>query len=73
MSEQPSIVLAHGAWADGSSWSGVIRLLQEAGYNVAAPQFPLTALATTWQGFGRCWRRRRARPLLPDIPMAVRS
>src|SRR5215207_5653026 len=45
MSEQPNIVLVHGAWADGSSWSGVIRLLQKAGYNVAAPQFPLTALA----------------------------
>jgi pimeloyl-ACP methyl ester carboxylesterase len=45
MSEQPNIVLVHGAWADGSSWSGVIRLLQEAGYNVTAPQFPLTALA----------------------------
>jgi pimeloyl-ACP methyl ester carboxylesterase len=44
MSEQPNIVLVHGAWADGSSWSGVIRLLQKAGYNVMAPQFPLTAL-----------------------------
>ena len=44
MSEQPNIVLVHGAWADGSSWSGVIRLLQQAGYNVMAPQFPLTAL-----------------------------
>src|SRR5262249_16779692 len=45
MSEQPNIVLVHGAWADGSSWSGVIRILQKAGYNVTAPQFPLTALA----------------------------
>jgi pimeloyl-ACP methyl ester carboxylesterase len=45
MSEQPNIVLVHGAWADGSSWSGVIRILQKAGYNVSAPQFPLTALA----------------------------
>jgi pimeloyl-ACP methyl ester carboxylesterase len=44
MSEQPNVVLVHGAWADGSSWSGVIRLLQKAGYNVAAPQFPLTTL-----------------------------
>lgn len=44
MSERPNIVLVHGAWADGSSWSGVIRLLQKAGYNVTAPQFPLTAL-----------------------------
>jgi pimeloyl-ACP methyl ester carboxylesterase len=45
MTEQPNIVLVHGAWADGSSWSGVIRLLQKEGYNVTAPQFPLTALA----------------------------
>jgi pimeloyl-ACP methyl ester carboxylesterase len=45
VSELPNIVLVHGAWADGSSWSGVIRLLQQEGYNVTAPQFPLTALA----------------------------
>jgi pimeloyl-ACP methyl ester carboxylesterase len=44
MGERPNIVLVHGAWADGSSWSGVIRLLQQEGYDVAAPQFPLNAL-----------------------------
>jgi pimeloyl-ACP methyl ester carboxylesterase len=38
-------VLVHGAWADGSSWSGVIERLQADGYHVTAPQFPLTALA----------------------------
>src|SRR5574341_110990 len=43
--KKPNIVLVHGAWADGSSWSGVIQRLQEAGYNVTAPQFPLTSLA----------------------------
>src|SRR5258708_40226162 len=41
----PNIVLVHGAWADGSSWSGVIQRLQKAGYNVTAPQFPMTTLA----------------------------
>jgi pimeloyl-ACP methyl ester carboxylesterase len=41
-SEKLNIVLVHGAWADGSSWSAVIRRLQEDGYNVTAPQFPLT-------------------------------
>src|SRR5512141_215913 len=41
----PNIVLVHGAWADGSSWSGVIQRLQKDGYNVIAPQFPLTSLA----------------------------
>jgi pimeloyl-ACP methyl ester carboxylesterase len=42
---QPNIVLVHGAWADGSSWSSVIEHLQADGYHVTAPQFPLTSLA----------------------------
>src|SRR5205809_6093258 len=41
----PNIVLVHGAWADGSSWSSVIEGLQAAGDHVRAPQFPLTSLA----------------------------
>jgi pimeloyl-ACP methyl ester carboxylesterase len=45
MSTRPNIVLVHGAWAEGSSWSAVIEQLQEDGYTVTAPQFPLTALA----------------------------
>ena len=45
MTTRPSIVLVHGAWADGSSWSSVIERLQADGYRVTAPQFPLTALA----------------------------
>jgi pimeloyl-ACP methyl ester carboxylesterase len=45
MNTRPKIVLVHGAWADGSSWSGVIERLQADGYHVTAPQFPLTALA----------------------------
>ena len=44
-SAKPNIVLVHGAWADGSSWSAVIERLQKDGYNVTAPQFPLTTLA----------------------------
>jgi pimeloyl-ACP methyl ester carboxylesterase len=40
-----NIVLVHGAWADGSCWSGVIRRLQESGHDVTAPQFPHTSLA----------------------------
>jgi pimeloyl-ACP methyl ester carboxylesterase len=38
---KPTIVLEHGAWADGSSWSGVITRLQAAGYTVAVPPNPL--------------------------------
>jgi pimeloyl-ACP methyl ester carboxylesterase len=40
-----AVVLIHGAWADGSSWSAVIEQLQAEGYKVIAPQFPLTSLA----------------------------
>jgi pimeloyl-ACP methyl ester carboxylesterase len=45
MTAQPNIVLVHGAWADGSSWSAVIQHLQADGYHVTAPQFGLTRLA----------------------------
>ena len=45
MSNKPNVVLVHGAWADGSSWSDVIRSLQASGFTVTAPQFPLTSLA----------------------------
>jgi pimeloyl-ACP methyl ester carboxylesterase len=45
MNDRPNIVLVHGAWADGSSWSAVIPALQAEGYNVTAPQFPETSLA----------------------------
>jgi len=45
MTIQPNIVLVHGAWADGSCWSAVIKRLQGDGYHVTAPQFPMTALA----------------------------
>ncbi|HTD85368.1 MAG TPA: alpha/beta hydrolase, partial [Candidatus Binatia bacterium] len=40
-----NIVLVHGAFADGSSWSKVIRILQAKGYNVTAVQNPLTSFA----------------------------
>ena len=40
-----NIVLVHGAWADGSSWSEVIARLQAAGTHVTAVQNPLTSLA----------------------------
>lgn len=45
MATSPNIVLVHGAWADGSCWSAVVERLQADGYNVTAPQFPLTSIA----------------------------
>jgi pimeloyl-ACP methyl ester carboxylesterase len=42
---KPTVVLVHGAFADGSSWSGVIERLQHQGYGVVAPAIPLRGLA----------------------------
>lgn len=40
-----NIVLVHGLWADGSSWSKVIPILEKAGHRVIAVQLPLHSLA----------------------------
>jgi pimeloyl-ACP methyl ester carboxylesterase len=40
-----NIVLVHGLWADGSSWSKVIPILEKAGHKVIAVQLPLHSLA----------------------------
>jgi pimeloyl-ACP methyl ester carboxylesterase len=40
-----NIVLVHGGWADGSSWSKVISILHEAGHQVSAVQLPLHSMA----------------------------
>ena len=42
---KPTIVLVHGAFAEGSSWSGVIERLQQQGYAVVAPANPLRGVA----------------------------
>ncbi|WP_327233288.1 alpha/beta hydrolase [Streptomyces sp. NBC_01317] len=42
---KPTVVLVHGAWADGSSWNGVVRDLQHDGYTVDVPPNPLRGVA----------------------------
>jgi pimeloyl-ACP methyl ester carboxylesterase len=44
--QQPTIVLVHGAWADASSWDGVIKRLQDDGYPVIALANPLRSVAS---------------------------
>lgn len=39
-----NIVLVHGIWSDGSVWSKVIPILQDAGNRVVAAQLPLRSL-----------------------------
>lgn len=43
-SKELTVVLAHGAWADGSSWEKVIRGLRTAGLKSVAAPLPLTSL-----------------------------
>jgi pimeloyl-ACP methyl ester carboxylesterase len=40
-----TVLLVHGAWADGSSWSKVVPLLEAKGLRVVAVQIPLTTFA----------------------------
>jgi pimeloyl-ACP methyl ester carboxylesterase len=42
---QPTVVLLHGAWADGSSWNDVIERLQAEGIQVTAPANPLRSIS----------------------------
>ena len=44
-SQNPTLVLVHGAWADGSSWEEVILPLEEQGLKVICAPIPLTALS----------------------------
>ena len=54
-----NVILVHGAWADGSSWSKVIPLLNAKGLHVTAVQLPLTSLAddaaTVKRAIARWW------------------
>jgi len=43
---KPTIVLVHGAFADASSWNGVIERLQQQGYTVIAPANPLRGVTS---------------------------
>jgi pimeloyl-ACP methyl ester carboxylesterase len=43
---KPTIVLVHGAWANSSSWNGVIERLQALGYTVDAPPNPLSGVSS---------------------------
>ena len=42
---KPTVVLVPGAWADGSSWDGVVADLQHDGYTVDVPPNPLSGVA----------------------------
>jgi pimeloyl-ACP methyl ester carboxylesterase len=43
---KPTVVLVHGAFADSSSWNGVVTILQRHGYRVIAAANPLRSVRT---------------------------
>jgi pimeloyl-ACP methyl ester carboxylesterase len=61
--KEATIVVLHGAWADGSSWGAVIRRLQKDGAKVTAAPIPLTSLSDD----AACLRRTIARTQGPVI------
>ena len=57
MVAKPSIVFAHGLWADGSCFSKLIPKLQAEGYEVMASQHGLDSLATDVAAVKACFAR----------------
>ena len=55
--ERTSVVLVHGAWADGSSWNDVITPLLSKGLNVLAAPIPLTSLSDDVAALDRSLKR----------------
>jgi len=53
----PSVVLVHGAWADGSSWNDIIGPLLSKGLNVLAAPIPLTSLSDDIAALDRALER----------------
>jgi pimeloyl-ACP methyl ester carboxylesterase len=54
---KPTVVMVHGAWADGSSWQDVIRPLQADGVPTVAAPIPLTSLADDVRALDRTLER----------------
>lgn len=52
-----SVVLVHGAWADGSSWNDIIMPLLSKGLNVLAAPIPLTSLSDDVAALDRALER----------------
>jgi hypothetical protein len=58
-----TVVLVHGAWADGSCWSNVILPLRNQGLQVTAAPIPLTSLTDDTAALRRVIERTRMRAL----------
>ena len=59
-----SVILVHGAWADGSSWRSVTHILQLKGLHVIAAPLPLTSLDDDVKALDRALQRADGRIIL---------
>ena len=59
-----SVILTHGAWADGSSWAEVILPLERHGFEVVAAPIPLTSLSNDIAALERAIERTRGSVIL---------
>jgi hypothetical protein len=62
-----TVVVAHGAWADGSSWSEVIGRLKKKGLRAVAAPLPLSSLGEDAAALRRTFARTRGPALWPDM------
>ena len=71
-SSDVSVVLVHGAWADGSSWSKIIQPLAADGVKVSAAPLPLTSFQDDVAALDRRSERVTGRSSWPVTPMPAR-
>jgi pimeloyl-ACP methyl ester carboxylesterase len=57
--ENATVVVVHGAWADGSSWQAILGILEDHGLNVIAAPIPLTSLSDDAAALNRTIARTR--------------
>ena len=69
---KPTVVLVHGAWADGGSWDGVIERLRRQGYPVLAAANPLRGLASDSAYIASVLRDIKGPIVLVGTPTAAR-
>jgi pimeloyl-ACP methyl ester carboxylesterase len=69
---KPTVVLVHGAFADSSSWNGVVADLSRDGYRVVAAANPLRGLASDAASVRTVSIRSPGRSSWSDTPTAVR-
>ena len=69
--ENSTVVVAHGAWADGSSWKEVIRPLSKQGLQVVAVPLPLTSLSDDVAALNRTIARTKGPVVVAGHAMPV--